>query len=122
MVIPLNPMDQAKPPAKTSAERQAELRRRRQAQGREQTVYWLTADEQTGVKAFLAGELREDSAKLAAERDSLTAKLEKSREVNNDLNAELTDYRNEIGGLQETTLALQRQLLDAVKALKEKPA
>ena len=115
-------IDQTKPPAKTSAERQAELRRRRLEHGREQTVYWLTADEKVGVKAFLAGQLNEDSTKLDIERDSLTVKLEKSRGVINELYAELADNRNEIGGLQETTRALQRQLLQAEKALKEKPA
>lgn len=115
-------MNQAKPHAKTAAERQADLRRRRLEQGREQTVFWLSADEKLRVKAFLAGKLDEDSAKLERERDSLTAKLEKSRAVINEIYVEQSNLRNEIGVLQETTRYLQRQLAQAEKALKEKPA
>lgn len=110
-----------KPPAKTAAQRQAALRLRRQKEGRNQVVVWLTQEEQANVKALLAGQLGEDAAKIAAERDALAAKLEKSRALTHELYADVENYRGETLSQQVTIEELRLQLQRAENALKEKP-
>jgi chromosome segregation ATPase len=111
-----------KPSAKTAAERQAALRRRRQEQGREQSVFWLTSDEKAKVKDLLAGRLGEDAAKIAAERDALAEKLDSSRTVIRDQREELSNLRDEWLEMSERLRDTQAQLTKTEQALKEKPA
>lgn len=110
-----------KPPAKTAAQRQAALRLRRQKEGRNQVVVWLTQEEQAKVKALLVGQLGEDAAKIAAERDALAAKLEKSRALAHELYADVQNYRDETLSQQVTIEELRLKLLKAENALREKP-
>lgn len=110
-----------KPPAKTAAQRQAALRLRRQKEGRNQVVVWLTQEEQAKIKALLVGRPGEDSAKIAAERDALAAKLEKSRDLYHELYADVQNYQSEILAQEKTIRELRLQLLKAENDLKEKP-
>lgn len=110
-----------KPPAKTAAQRQAALRLRRQKEGRNQVVVWLTQEEQAKVKALLVGQLGEDAAKIAAERDALAAKLEKSRALAHELYADVQNYRDETLSQQVAIEELRLKLLKAENALREKP-
>lgn len=108
--------------AKTTAQRQADLRLRRAEEGRNQALFWLTAEEKARVKAFLAGEPVEDATRIAAQRDELAAKLDTTLKANRDLRTELTrlhdDWREAVHELQE----VRRQLAKAEQALSAKPA
>lgn len=110
-----------KPPAKTTAQRQAALRLRRQKEGRSQVVVWLTQEEQAKVKALLAGQLGEDLAKIAAERDAMAGRLEKSRALRNELYVDVQNSQSEILAQERTIQELRLQLLKAENALKGKP-
>lgn len=108
--------------AKTSAQRQADLRRRREDEGRKQTPFWLTAEEKARVKAFLAGGPAEDATQIAAQRDELATQLDTTLKANRDLRTELArlhdDWREAVHDLQE----VRRQLAKAEQALSAKPA
>lgn len=112
-----------KPPAKSTAQRQAALRlRRRQQEGRVQYAYWLTPEQNGQVKAFLAGKLSVGVDEIAAERDRLAARLENSqsliRQQQERLDDALSDWREAVETLRE----VRQRLNDAERALKEKPA
>lgn len=111
-----------KPTAKTAAQRQAALRLRRQLGGRNQVVVWLTTEEQAKVKALLAGQLVVDSAPIAAERDLLAVRLEKTRALNDELLSDVRRYQNEMLTQDETIQDLRLQLQKAETALRAKPA
>lgn len=114
--------DQAKRASKTAAERQAALRQRRLDQGKSQTLLWLTDTEKAKVKAFLAGQVDEDSARIAAERDALATHLENSRSVIRQQQDLIADLRDSQTDLTETLREVRQRLETAEQALKAKPA
>lgn len=114
--------DGTKPPAKTDAQRQAALRRRRAHEGRTQAVYWLTEEEKATVKALLAGQTSEDVARLVAERDALVSQMENSRSLIRQQQDQLADLRDALHDATETLKDLRQRLASAEQSLKEKPA
>lgn len=110
------------PAGKTSAQRQADLRQRRAEEGRKQTPFWLTEEEKAKVKAFLAGEAGEDTAKIAAERDALAVRLETVSRMYRDVSTESAEAHNAWRGAVEELQQVRRQLVKAEQALAEKPA
>lgn len=107
-----------KPAPKTDAERQAARRARRKKEGKSQIPLWLTTEEQAKVKALLAGQLVEDSAPIAAERDALAARLERTCAHNRELLDEVRKRQNKALAQDETIHALRRQLQQAEHAMK----
>lgn len=108
-------------PALNGAQRQAAFRARMQEHGRKQYAFWLTEDERAKVKALLVGQLGEDAAKIAAERDDLAVKLDKSRASYRELYADVQNYQSEILTQERTIQELRLLLLKAENALREKP-
>ena len=109
-------------PAMTGAQRQAALRARRLKEGRREVSFWLTQAEQDKVHALLAGESGMEADKIAAERDSLSSKLEKSRALNTELLDDVCGYQDELLTQARDIRDLRSQLQQANNALKEKPA
>lgn len=108
-----------KPAPKTDAERQAATRARRKKEGKSQIPLWLTTEEQAKVKALLAGQLVEDSAPIAAERDALAAQLERTCALNNELFEDVRRYQDKTLTQDDIILALRLQLQQAEHALKD---
>lgn len=111
-----------RPAPKTDAERQAATRARRKKEGKSQIPLWLTTEEQAKVKALLAGQLVVDSAPIAAERDALAARLERTCAHNRELLDEVRKYQDKTFTQEETLLALRLQLQPAENAIKNSAA
>lgn len=108
--------------ATRGAQRQAAFRLRMLEHGRKQFAFWLTQDEQAKVRALLAGSLDDGLvAKVAAERDELAVRLEKSRSSYRELYADVQNYQSEMLTQERTIQELRLQLLKAENALREKP-
>lgn len=114
--------ENAKPPAKTGAQRQAALRARRRHEGRREVNFWLTPAEQAKVSALLAGKLDNEAAGIVAERNALATKLEKSSALNRELLDDVRRYQDEMLAQEKAIHELRLQLQKANNALKEKPA
>lgn len=110
------------PRTKTGAQRQAALRARRLKEGRREVSVWLTGEEHARLKSWLAGDPGGEAAKIAAERDALAAKLEKSRTLNSDLLDDVRRYQDEVLAKENIIAELRLRLQKTDNALKEKQA
>lgn len=91
-------------------------KRQNQALAQDETIHTLRLQLQQAEHAL------KNSAPLAAERDALAARLEKTRTLNDELLNDVRRYRDEIQTQDETIQALRLQLQKAEADLKQKPA
>lgn len=82
----------------------------------------LTADQVRKAITIMAGEVGEDTAKITAERDALSARLQSFLEANRSLRTEVEDLRSDWRDAVEELQQVRLQLVKAERALAEKPA